>query len=59
MAADVHHLEDGVPVADVYVGDEFVSRYYSVFCLNKSFKYVRIHSETKVLVAPQKTANSQ
>ena len=26
--------------------------YYSAFYLNKAFKFIRIHSETQVLVAP-------
>ena len=31
---------------------KFILRYYSAFCLNKPFKFIRIHSETQVLVAP-------
>ena len=31
---------------------QFILHYYSAFCLNRTFKTVRIHSETQVLVAP-------
>ena len=30
----------------------FILRYYSAFCMNDTFKSIRIHSETQVLVAP-------
>ena len=31
---------------------QFIFLYYSAFCLNNTFKSIRIHSETQVLVAP-------